>query len=101
MMHDFGVINNLPVISSVLAPQSQPPHHSASIIEFNTACQQYIDTSLLKGDFLSQNCEFLDSQFTTDLDSGVTTYTNSSGCLAWWLGPDGTSTPSDIIEFSE
>lgn len=77
MMHDFSAVNNLPVISSVL-----PPPHSTSIIEFNTACQQYIDTSLLKGDFLSQNCEFLDSQFTTDLDSGVTTYTNSSGCLA-------------------
>lgn len=78
MMHDFGVVNNLPVISSVL-----PAPHSTSIIEFNTSCQQFIDTSLLKGDFLSQNCEFLDSQFTTDLDSGVTTFsTNGSGCLA-------------------
>lgn len=82
MMHDFGVINNLPVISSVLTPPSAQPPHSTSIIEFNTACQPYIDASLLKGDFLSQNCDFLDSQFTTDLDSGVTTYTNSSGCLA-------------------
>lgn len=77
MMHNFGTVTNLPVISSVL-----PPPHSTSIIEFNTSCQQFIDSSLLKGDFLSQNCEFLDSQFTTDLDSGVTTYTNSSGCLA-------------------
>ncbi|XP_055302439.1 activating transcription factor 3 isoform X2 [Sitodiplosis mosellana] len=76
MMHNFGTVN-LPVISSVL-----PPPHSTSIIEFNTSCQQFIDSSLLKGDFLGQNCEFLDSQFTTDLDSGVTTYTNSSGCLA-------------------
>lgn len=76
MMH-FGAVNNLPVISSVL-----PQPHSTSIIEFNTSCQQFIDASLLKGDFLSQNCEFLDSQFTTDLDSGVTTFTNSSGCLA-------------------
>lgn len=75
-MHNFGTVSNLPVISSVL-----PTPHSTSIIEFNT-CQQFIDSSLLKGDFLSQNCEFLDSQFTTDLDSGVTTYTNSSGCLA-------------------
>lgn len=73
MMHNF--VSNLPVISTV-------PAHSASIIEFNTSCQQYIDGTLLKGDFLSQNCEFLDSQFTTDLDSGVTTFTNSSGCLA-------------------
>lgn len=77
MMHSFGTVNNLPVISSVL-----PQPHSTSIIEFNTSCQQFIDASLLKGDFLSQNCDFLDSQFTTDLDSGVTTYTNSSGCLA-------------------
>ncbi|XP_031637531.1 activating transcription factor 3-like, partial [Contarinia nasturtii] len=76
MIQNFGTVPNLPVISSVL-----PPPHSTSIIEFNT-CQQFIDSSLLKGDFLSQNCEFLDSQFTTDLDSGVTTYTNSSGCLA-------------------
>lgn len=76
MMQNFGTVN-LPVISSVL-----PPPHSTSIIEFNTSCQQFIDSSLLKGDFLGQNCEFLDSQFTTDLDSGVTTYTNSSGCLA-------------------
>lgn len=77
MMHNFGTVN-LPVISSVL-----PPTHSTSIIEFNTSCQQFIDSSLLKGDFLGQNCEFqFDSQFTTDLDSGVTTYTNSSGCLA-------------------
>lgn len=76
MMHNFGTVN-LPVISSVL-----PPPHSTSIIEFNTSCQQFIDSALLKGDFLGQNCEFLDSQFTTDLDSGVTTYTNSSGCLA-------------------
>lgn len=77
MIHNFGTVSNLPVISSVL-PQS----HSTSIIEFNTSCQQFIDGSLLKGDFLSQNCDFLDSQFTTDLDSGVTTFTNSSGCLA-------------------
>lgn len=76
MMHTFGTVN-LPVISSVL-----PSTHSTSIIEFNTSCQQFIDSSLLKGDFLGQNCEFLDSQFTTDLDSGVTTYTNSGGCLA-------------------
>lgn len=78
LMHNFGAVNNLPVISSVL-PQS---HSTSSIIEFNT-CHQYIDHSLLKGDFLSQNCDFLDSNFTTDLDSGVTTYTNNSnGCLA-------------------
>lgn len=77
MMHNFGVVTSLPVISSVL-----PPTHSTSIIEFNT-CHQYIDNSLLKGDFLNQNCDFLDSNFTTDLDSGVTTYTNNSnGCLA-------------------
>lgn len=65
--------------------------------EFNNHCQQYIDYSLLKGgDFLGPNTEFLtltgdtsDSQFTeltsTDLDSGVTTYTsisNGNGCLA-------------------
>lgn len=64
--------------------------------DFNSHCQPYIDYSLLKGDFLGQNGEFLtlagdgsDPQFTeltsTDLDSGVTTYTsisNGNGCLA-------------------
>lgn len=86
-LHGNCEVNNSPVITSVL------PTHSSSIIEFNN-CQQYIDNSLLKGDFSNQNCEFLpfgqdtcDSQFTTDLDSGVTTYTNmnmtnGSGCLA-------------------
>lgn len=59
-----------------------------SIIEFNQTCQQFMD---MRGDFLNQNGEFLtlagdncDTQF-TDLDSGVTTYTNvtnGSGCLA-------------------
>lgn len=85
---NMDAINNSAVITSVL------PHSSNSIIEFNTnSCQQFInENSLLKGDFLSQNCEFIslandscDSQFTTDLDSGVTTYTNmanGNGCLA-------------------
>lgn len=64
--------------------------------EFNNHCQPYIDYALLKGDFLGQNTEFLtlngdgsDAQYveltSTDLDSGVTTYTsmtNSNGCLA-------------------
>lgn len=67
------------------------PNSVNSIIEFNNSCQQFVDSSLLKGDFLSHNGEFLalagdgsDTQF-TDLDSGVTTYThtNGSGCLAW------------------
>lgn len=66
------------------------PNGVNSIIEFNNSCQQFVESSLLKGDFLSHNGEFLalggdgsDTQF-TDLDSGVTTFTtNGSGCLAW------------------
>lgn len=81
-----GDVINSTVITSVM------PTHTSSIIEFNNANQQFIDNSFLKGDFSSQNCDFLpfgvqdacDSQFTTDLDSGVTTYTNitNGGCLA-------------------
>lgn len=67
------------------------PTTNNSIIEYNNSpCQQYIESSLLKGDFC-QNGEFItltsdgiDTQF-TDLDSGITTYTNmtnGSGCLA-------------------
>lgn len=61
------------------------------MIEYSSSCQNFIDSSLLKGDYLNQNAEFLtitgdpsDTQF-TDLDSGVTSYTNmtnGSGCLA-------------------
>lgn len=56
-------------------------------IELNQACQQLVD---MRGDFLSPNGDFFftsencDTQF-TDLDSGVTTYTNvtnGGGCLA-------------------
>lgn len=67
------------------------PH---TMIEYNNSCQNFIDSSLLKEDYLNQNAEFLtitgdgtDPQF-TDLDSGVTSYssmTNGSGCLAWYL----------------
>lgn len=72
------------------------PSNVNSIIEFNNSCQQFVDSSLLKGDFLGHNGEFLalagdgsDTQF-TDLDSGVTTYTtNGSGCLAWCYPNDG------------
>lgn len=73
------------------------PGNLANMNEFNNHCQPYIDYTLLKGgDFLGHNTEFLalagdgsDTQFTeltsTDLDSGVTTYTsisNGNGCLA-------------------
>lgn len=61
------------------------------MIEYNNACHTFLDSSLLKGDYLNQNADLLtitgdagDGQF-TDLDSGVTSYasmTNGSGCLA-------------------
>lgn len=53
-------------------------------------CQQYIDYSLLKSDFLGQGTEYFtsdanDGQFndftSTDMDSGVTTFT-TNGCVA-------------------
>lgn len=84
--HSHVVNNNSNINNnSIMIPSSVN-----SIIEFNNSCQQFVESSLLKGgDFLSHNGEFLalagdgsDTQF-TDLDSGVTTYTtNGSGCLA-------------------
>lgn len=63
---------------------------TTTIIEFSGQCQN-LDGHSLKTDFLSHNSEFLalvdcsEAQF-TDLDSGVTTFTNmmnnNSGCMA-------------------
>lgn len=86
MSHGVDTINNLTVISSVHSHTIHSPH------EPNPSCQSILnDNSLLKSDFLSPNCELLSvptnetcgSHFTTDLDSGLITYTsNNNGCLA-------------------
>lgn len=68
---------------------------TTTVIEFNSSCQSFVESHLLKADFLSHNPELLmdgtETQF-TDLDSGVTTYnsiannannnSNNSGCMA-------------------
>lgn len=66
-------------------------NNNTAIIEFAGAHCQNFETNLLKTDFLSHTSEFLaladgtETQF-TDLDSGVTTYTNitnnNNGCMA-------------------
>lgn len=88
MAHDVDGINNLTVISSVHS------HPINSTNELSSSCHSLLNENLmLKNDFLNSNCEFLstptndtcDSHFTTDLDSGLTTYTsmvNGNGCLA-------------------
>lgn len=70
---------------------TQTPHihikdnRNTPILEFNGNIQSF-DTTLIKNDFLQQTTDFLDTNDTqfTDLDSGITTYTNvpsNNGCL--------------------
>lgn len=87
MAHDVDGINNLTVISSVHSHPTNAPN------DLNASCHNLLNEHLLlKNDFLNSS-ELLstptndtcDSHFTTDLDSGLTTYTsmvNGNGCLA-------------------
>lgn len=92
---DISASRNLKILNN--NNNNNNNHHltTTTVIEFNSSCQSFVESHLLKGDFLSQNSELLmdgtETQF-TDLDSGVTTYnsiannannnSNNSGCMA-------------------
>ncbi len=92
---DISASRNLKILNNNNNNNNNHLTTTTTVIEFNSSCQSFVESHLLKADFLSHNPELLmdgtETQF-TDLDSGVTTYnsiannannnSNNNGCMA-------------------